>query len=271
MATTSITPTVSLVNNKPAVTSLKIAEHFGKRHEQVLRSIRSTSADCPADFSQHNFVSAVYPDEQGKPRPMFAIHRDGFMLLVMGYAGKKALEIKLAYIAAFNAMEAKLLSKPLQLDAPATKEQRTPLVNLVNALISVAPLSYRDAWHMVHAHSNGKKAKELTFAEVQNALVFVQNKIDQYCVSAKAEPVCLPDQQARAILLGIYSVMGIFHPFSKQFMDLLGVARALLGCSPNTGIINKNFVRVTTLEQDKTFSSEAYSQNKYSVAQYKGN
>lgn len=39
---------------------------------------------------------------------MYIIYRDGFMLLVMGYTGKKALVIKLAYIEAFNALEAEL-------------------------------------------------------------------------------------------------------------------------------------------------------------------
>lgn len=39
---------------------------------------------------------------------MYIIYRDGFMLLVMGYTGKKALAIKLAYIEAFNAMEEEL-------------------------------------------------------------------------------------------------------------------------------------------------------------------
>lgn len=42
---------------------------------------------------------------------MYIIHRDGFVLLVMGYTGKKALAIKLAYIEAFNAMEAELARK----------------------------------------------------------------------------------------------------------------------------------------------------------------
>lgn len=42
---------------------------------------------------------------------MYIIYRDGFMLLVMGYTGKKALAIKLAYIEAFNAMEEELARK----------------------------------------------------------------------------------------------------------------------------------------------------------------
>lgn len=35
---------------------------------------------------------------------MYTVFFDGFILLVMGYTGKKALGMKLAYIDAFNAM-----------------------------------------------------------------------------------------------------------------------------------------------------------------------
>lgn len=42
---------------------------------------------------------------------MYIIHRDGFMLLVMGYTGKKALALKLAYIEAFNHMEAEIAKR----------------------------------------------------------------------------------------------------------------------------------------------------------------
>ncbi len=36
---------------------------------------------------------------------MYLMNRDGFSLLVMGFTGAKALEWKLKYIEAFNAME----------------------------------------------------------------------------------------------------------------------------------------------------------------------
>ncbi|MPM83829.1 hypothetical protein SDC9_130898 [bioreactor metagenome] len=40
--------------------------------------------------------------------PAYRMTRDGFTLLAMGFTGKKALQFKLAYIDAFNRMEAKL-------------------------------------------------------------------------------------------------------------------------------------------------------------------
>ncbi len=99
---------VSIKHNTVITTSRQIAITFGKRHERVLDSIRNLTATVPATFSQHNFVSADYRDGQGKSRPMYELTRDGFTLLAMGFTGKRALEFKLAYINAFNEMEAKL-------------------------------------------------------------------------------------------------------------------------------------------------------------------
>ena len=101
-----IVPVVQNIHGRPATTSRDVAFYFERRHVDVIDSIRTLQANCPESFSQRNFSLAEYIDEQGKPRPMFTLYRDGFMLLVMGYTGRKALAVKLAYIEAFNRMEA---------------------------------------------------------------------------------------------------------------------------------------------------------------------
>lgn len=85
-------------------TSRNVAEYFGKRHGDVLRKIEQVKADCSADFSQRNFASADYVDEQGKLRPMVSLTKDGWIMVVMGFTGKAAAAIKESYIAAFNWM-----------------------------------------------------------------------------------------------------------------------------------------------------------------------
>ena len=55
------------------------------------------------------FQKSTYTNEQnGQTYPMYLMNRDGFTLLAMGFTGKKALQFKLAYIDAFNTMEAEL-------------------------------------------------------------------------------------------------------------------------------------------------------------------
>lgn len=87
-------------------TSLQVAEHFGKRHPDVLRAIRKL--EVSEEFSRCNFAPRDYFDERGKVQPMYDITRDGFAMLAMGFTGKEAVRWKEAYISTFNAMEAKL-------------------------------------------------------------------------------------------------------------------------------------------------------------------
>ena len=97
---------------KVAVTSLDVAETFGKEHRRVLQDIRELG--CSDDFRLHNFVQSSYTNQQGKSQPMFLVTRDGFTMLVMGYTGETAMRFKEAYIRQFNEMERLLLGKRLE-------------------------------------------------------------------------------------------------------------------------------------------------------------
>lgn len=90
----------------PITTSLRIAEVFGKLHKNVLRDIRDI--DCSEKFGRLNFEQSSYLNDQGKWQPMVEMTRDGFVFLVMGFAGPEAARFKEAYIDAFNAMEERI-------------------------------------------------------------------------------------------------------------------------------------------------------------------
>ncbi|WP_345850847.1 Rha family transcriptional regulator [Shewanella algae] len=87
-------------------TSIKIAEAFGKRHDDVLRKIKML--DCSEDFTARNFTASEYRDRTGRKLPLWEMTKDGFMFLVMGFTGKKAATIKEAYIEAFNRLAKQL-------------------------------------------------------------------------------------------------------------------------------------------------------------------
>ncbi len=93
-------------NGQALTTSLLVAEKFGKNHRDVLDAIRDLVKGS-AEFSAHPmFEETTYIHPQnGQTYPMFVMNRDGFSLLAMGFTGKKALEFKLGFIAAFNQME----------------------------------------------------------------------------------------------------------------------------------------------------------------------
>ena len=94
---------VQVAEGQVVVSSRQVADHFEKRHTHVLTVIKEilNSAENSAQW----FFKAEYKDASGKSNPEYLMNRDGFSLLVMGFTGKKALEWKIKYIQAFNAME----------------------------------------------------------------------------------------------------------------------------------------------------------------------
>ena len=104
-------PSVSLPDGRPATTSREVAHYFRKRHDNVVRDIRSIMDNCPEEFTALNFEVSNYLDQTGRSLPMYIIFRDGFTLLAMGYTGPEAMRFKLAYIEAFNRMEAELAKR----------------------------------------------------------------------------------------------------------------------------------------------------------------
>ena len=94
------------------VSSLDVAETFEKRHDDVLKSIRSL--ECSEGFRLRNFAEIFYEDGYGRKQKAYAMTRDGFTILAMGYTGGKAMKFKEAYIKQFNAMEKMLQGKLIE-------------------------------------------------------------------------------------------------------------------------------------------------------------
>lgn len=101
--------------------SILVAEKFCKEHCDVLKAIDALFDKMPENQCKGYFAetSIDVPQPNGGVRNsrVVVMNRDGFTLLVMGFTGKKALQFKLEYIAAFNAME------------KALKEQQKPLTS----------------------------------------------------------------------------------------------------------------------------------------------
>lgn len=109
--------------------SLKVAKHFHKAHDKVVRDIEnlliklsdagislanfggSDQADVlkieqiVVDGSMLRFEQNTYQNARGKSYSMYVLNRDAFSLLVMGYTGVKEMRWKVEFIAQFNIME----------------------------------------------------------------------------------------------------------------------------------------------------------------------
>ena len=95
---------VQVADGQIVVSTRQVAEHFDKQHKHVLSVIENLKAENSAlrnMFCEHSYKV----EGNNKTYPEYLMNRDGFSLLVMGFTGKKALEWKIKYIQAFNAME----------------------------------------------------------------------------------------------------------------------------------------------------------------------
>ena len=113
---------VEIRDNQVVVSSRQIAEKFDKEHGKIIRDIKKLIEQTgSANFGDtpKMFYKTAYIHEQNKQEyPMYLMNRDGFTLLVMGFTGQNALEWKIKYIQAFNAMEKELQASKQQSTLP---------------------------------------------------------------------------------------------------------------------------------------------------------
>lgn len=130
---------VSREGDRVFTTSLKVAEHFHKRHDTVLRAIRTIVEATQDEVSRRNFAARDYVDRRGKTQPIIDLTHDGFAVAVMGFTGAEALSWKWKFLAAFREMERQL---------HAQKERE------INALFHLRP-----KWQPIILHPEMRRAQ----------------------------------------------------------------------------------------------------------------
>lgn len=148
-------------NNQALTNSLLVAEKFEKQHKSVIRAIENLLQDIDSECSaklRHMFAEYTedIPQPNGgyKTARRFAMNRDGFNLLVMGFTGKKAIRFKLEFIEAFNVIEKAIkegeFAKVAELEQRVCAiEQRTEMNNTLSLPEPLTPMSQRDTIRML--------------------------------------------------------------------------------------------------------------------------
>lgn len=202
MSDLSLSPSLGVVNGVVRTTSLKVAEHFGKRHDTVLRAIRNL--ECSDDFRLRNFVECSRINEManGKREPYFEMTRDGFTFAAMGFTGKEAARWKEAYITAFNRMESELLQqaatrnaiKSLESPTLTASEQQTLSEIVARRANECADIGKAKAeiWSRVHRKFRVAKYNQLPRELLADAIAYVM----QMNIKAPAMPA--PERTAYA-------------------------------------------------------------------------
>lgn len=106
-------------HDQPAILSTQVAERFLKNHAHLLRDIGNLLGMLPPEFGRTNFGRIALKDAKGEMRPAYLLTRDAFALLVMGMTGKTAVQWKIRYIEAFNALEKAAADRLAELSAEA--------------------------------------------------------------------------------------------------------------------------------------------------------
>jgi Rha family phage regulatory protein len=114
---------ISDVSGKPCADSREVAERFGKEHKNVLRDIDELISKAPSAAAYFEQGYYELPNTGTQRHRCFTMDRDGFALLAMGFTGTPAVQWKVKYLEAFNAMEHAVKSIATEVDVPTLLEQ----------------------------------------------------------------------------------------------------------------------------------------------------
>ena len=180
----TIAPALTVIDGTITTTSLQIAQHFGKRHDLVLRAIRNL--ECSPEFHARNFAEMTTDVVAGKgavrKSPAYRMTRDGFVFLAMGFTGKEAAQWKEAYIEAFNLMERELLARTTRPVDPAIDYRRIDanqaqaLKEEVARIVASGAQGYGETWARLHRKFRVNSYLELPATRFQEALAYLQAK-----------------------------------------------------------------------------------------------
>ena len=176
---------VSVKRDEAVCDSLQVAEKFKKNHQHVLEAIDKMTVENSTVAGM--FFQSTYKADNGHTYRKFYMNRDGFSLLAMGFTGKKALEWKLQYIKAFNAMEAMLKERNTQLWAEQRKNgklTRQAETDTIKELVEYAKAQGSEHANMLYTTYSklanqmaGIKDRELASISQLNELTFIENII----------------------------------------------------------------------------------------------
>lgn len=169
---TTFTPELTTINGEITTTSLQIAQHFGKRHADVIRAIRNMISEFKEDGNsiERSFALNEFTDSIGRKLPNYIINRDGFSLLAMGFTGSEARHWKYAYLTAFNKMEA-----ALQSPTTLTATQQQQLKTAVQTVCKNDPKAYSQLYKALYARFGVPKYQDLQQSDFVDAVGFVGN------------------------------------------------------------------------------------------------
>ena len=186
-------------NDQVLTTSLKVAEVFEKEHKHVLDAVRKLFTAENSAVKQM-FQESTYLNERNQSQPMFVMNRDGFTLLAMSFNGKKALDFKIAYIDAFNNMEAELNSQQTkQLSAAESLLQSVQLLVAHERQLAILEHNQKNMQGAISSLYDKVYGMQFETDMVKQKL---NNEIDRYTVIGYCSAHNIPMTRKEAAIIG---------------------------------------------------------------------
>lgn len=191
---------VTFVDGKATTTSLDVAAHFGKRHDDVLKRIRTL--ECSSEFTLRNFAECSRAGANNKPEPFYRMTRDGFTFLCMGFTGREAAVWKESYINAFNKMEQVLIEQPEMLAHQHLLKFALKTLELMrDRSYGLPPRPSTE--HVLQNYLAVESLDQISPAQLQQALNFLQGQIIGEGAAAITLPGVAGSSQAKDLLYGL--------------------------------------------------------------------
>ncbi len=191
---------VEFIDGKATTTSLGVAAHFGKRHDNVLKRIRSL--ECSSDFTLRNFAECSRAGANNKPEPFFRLTRDGFTFLCMGFTGREAAMWKESYINAFNNIEQVLIEQPEILAHQHLLKFALKTLELMRDRTHGRP-PQPSTEHVLQNYLAVESLDQLTLDQLKQALNFLQGQIIGEGAAATTLPGVAGSSMAKNQLYGL--------------------------------------------------------------------
>ena len=245
------TPDLKIIDGQITTSSLQVAEHFGKSHKHVLRAIRNLLKELPEDH-QPNFGPTVETRENpsgGAPitSPAYRMTRDGFTLLAMGFTGKEAMQWKVAYLTAFNQMEAQLLAQAIRHHNPTiaydriSPAQAQDLKEIVATIVQAGIQGYGETWARFQRKFKVNSYLELPATRHLEARAYLLAKLPAPVPSPAPRPYCL-----RPVTVPPPARRMVELPPGKTIVDI----RKLAAIWRDLGRLHRRLDGLGTLESD---------------------
>ena len=220
-----------VIEGRPVTSSRIVAEYFGKKHSDVVRSIVNTIAIKPELEASRNFAQWSEQVEigSGAKRSVtgYWMDRKGFAILAMGFTGAKALDFKCAFYDEFERMEKALHPTYEYTDGERNCDQYM-IRKAVAKRAKASSVHYQTIYNALYDRYRISSYKQLRHDQIREAMTFIEcfdlKPQLEAAPSIGPKDIVLKEEEITAILVFIYYWTRLFRePLEIFYASLAAV------------------------------------------------